>query len=141
MGDDNEGDAFNLIELGQKVKDGFSRQGVQISGWLIGEKDFRLQNQSPRHSHTLLLSPGEFSWFMRETIFQTHKGKDRFCPMERLLFQKSLDEARHHRIFYGIELGQEMMELEHEANLAISEMGKLSFIHAVDVFSLMEDLA
>jgi hypothetical protein len=52
-----------------------------------------------------------------------------------------LNEARHHRIFYGIELGQEMMKLEHEANLASSEMRKFSFTHAVDVLSLMEDLA
>jgi hypothetical protein len=51
-----------------------------------------------------------------------------------------LDEARHHRIFDGIELGQEMMELKDETDLPIPKMSKFFFTHLEDVFPLVENL-
>ncbi len=39
-------------------------------------------------------------------------------------------ERRHHDILAGIELGQKVVELKHEADLLVAELRQLSVVHA-----------
>ena len=41
MGHDDEGDPFDPVQLLEKVKDGLSGLGIQISGGFIGQQDLR----------------------------------------------------------------------------------------------------
>ncbi len=49
-------------------------------------------------------------------------------------------QGRHHRIFKGIEFGQQVMKLEHKPYMAVSESGKSAFLQFINVPASEENL-
>ena len=47
------------VERTQQIENRLPRLGIQISGWLIGEKNARLRNESTRHCDALLFPPAK----------------------------------------------------------------------------------
>src|SRR6185436_18565548 len=49
---------------------------------------------------------------------EAHPLENRACAVARVGAAEAGDERRHHRVFDGVELGQQMVELKHEGDLA-----------------------
>ena len=78
---------------------------------------------------------------MGKSIFQTYQGKDGLSPGDSLFFRHPPEEAGHHRIFEGSELGEQMMELEDEPDLFVSEEGQFLFVQGEDIPLFIENFS
>src|SRR5690242_9350266 len=60
MGDHDDGLAEFFIQLTEHLQHNFGILGIQVSGWLISEDNFRLVDDGAGDGNALLLASGEF---------------------------------------------------------------------------------
>ena len=63
---------------------------VQISAWLVGEKDFRRIDHSPGDGHPLLLSTAELGWTAQLLSLKPEFGEHFLRAMPYLTVRKFL---------------------------------------------------
>ena len=71
-------------------------------------------------------------------IRQSHELQQLFGPMTRLFGIDAGNVGRNHDVLNSREFGQQLMELEHEADMAVAEvaqllLGELGHIDGIDV--------
>ena len=108
-----------------QLKNHLRRRPVQIAGWLIGQQQLRLCDQRPCQRESLLLAAGKLAGTMRGPRLQSHFAQ----PAQSFLFcGKQLPptcEQGHGHILDRSEFGQQVMELPHVADLAVTKLGSV----------------
>ena len=94
---------------------------VEVSSRLVGQQDRRAHDEGARHGDTLLLAARQHPRFVREPLFEADAPQQRFGPRPSLSHRHPRDAQRHLGVLERIELRQQVMELEHEADVAIAE--------------------
>ncbi len=139
MGDDQEGRPAAGVEVEEELVDGVAGGAVQIAGGLVGEDEGRLHDQGARQGDALLLAPGELARAVLEPVAES----DLLEELLRLLLQgraaHASDEAGHHDVLEGGELGEQVMELEDEADALVAECRELTARELGDVAALAGD--
>ena len=98
--------------------------GIERARRFIGQDDCRMIHQSTCHSHSLLLSTGEFCGFMMGTVAQSQELQQFLCPLLRLFVGNARDIGGNHDILYGRKLRQQLMKLEHKAQMTVTEIAQ-----------------
>ena len=109
-------------------KEGVQRLGgrfVEIAGRLVGEQQRRTHHERARHRDTLLFSTRQHAGPMREPIAEPDAAQQVFRARPRLVHRDPGDPHRHLGVLGGVELREQMMELEHEADLSVAERDDL----------------
>jgi hypothetical protein len=94
---------------------------IQIAGRLIGQQQFGGSDKRPRHRDPLLLASRHFAHFVIHPVRQTDALQHLPRGRRRFLSTVAADEPRHHRVLKRRKLRQQMVELEHETDVTVSE--------------------
>ena len=110
--------------------------GVEASRRFIGEHHSRVVHQSPCHCHTLLLSARQFVGLMLGAVGESHEVQQFHATFLSLAFRHSRYEGRNHDILKRREFWQQLMKLEHEADVSVAEVGELLLVQSSHVHSV-----
>src|SRR5437660_7208348 len=113
--------AVTAVQVAEQLDDLAPGSGVEVSGRLIGQQDARLIDQGTGDGGTLHLAAGQFARPMPEPLAQADSFQEFHAPPPQWLTlaqpapRGMLDHLRHQDVFERIELRQQVVELEDEA--------------------------
>ena len=124
VGRDQKGRALVLVDLGDQVHHLQGRGAVKIAGRFVGQHQFGAVHQGPRHGHALLLAAGQVGGRESDAVGQPHAGQKvcAACP-GRGVFTALADGGGEKDVFECGEIGQQVVKLEHKADVAVAELG------------------
>ena len=107
--------------------------GVQGAGGLVGHDDGRVGADGPGDGHPLLLAARHLGGPVTRPVEHAHLVQGLLHPNVPLVDGHALvDEGQLH-VFRGVEGGDQVVALEDEADLLVSEMGLLLIGEAGDI--------
>ena len=121
VGNDDEGGAALLAQAGHQLIKDAAVLAVEVAAWFVGQYQFRVVHQGAGNGDALLFTAGELRWEMIEALREAEACKQLSCPFFCGGELASCDEFRHCYIFKGGEVGEEVVELEDEADFAVAE--------------------
>ena len=122
MGDNDKGLAELVTQVEEQPVQVFLVLGVEGAGGLVGQDHGRVVHQCPSHSDTLLLTARQFVGLMRGTVTQSHKTQQFLGTALGSLLRFPGDIGRNHDVLNRRELRQQLMELEHKAQMGVPEV-------------------
>ena len=150
MGDDDERHAFFAVEFDEELAELLGGGVVERAGWLIGEKEPGLVDQGADDGDALAFAARKFAGTMiyafgQADAFEKTVGAG-FGGFSRSggrsphgLFY--LRQGRHQDIFQNGTLGEEIMELEHEAEFAVADRCEFNVVELVQILVIELDRA
>jgi hypothetical protein len=99
--------------------------GVEVAGRLVTQQQPGRQQQRPGQRHPLLLAARQLARPVGQALAQPDPHQQALGLLGALAPVHAADQAGHHGVFQRGELGQQMMELEHEADRAIAKLGEV----------------
>ena len=108
-----------LMELGLVLT-------VETARRLVGQDDGRVVDERPRHGDTLLLAARQLGRLVRGAVRQLQEVEQLHGPLARGAHGAPRNQRRNHHVLHGGELGQQLVELEHEAQPRAAEAGQLA---------------
>ena len=116
MGNNDEG-LFELVaELQEKLMQLPGIVRVQVTGRFVCHDHIGVIDQRPGHSHSLLLSSGEFFGAVFHAVFEAQCVQQESCPFFDSTFAGTGNVPGDTNIFQSGELRQKVMELEEKMN-------------------------
>ena len=100
---------------------------VKAARRLVGKYHRRPVDQCARHSHALPLAARQLRRLVLDAVGKPHILQQLQCPLACLALPAAAYQCRYHYILDGRELGQQLVELEHEPYVAVTEVGKVAF--------------
>ena len=125
MGDDDEGLAKLVAQVEEQLVQLFLVLGVERAAGLVGQDDGRAVDQGTGHGHALLLAAGELVRLVVGAVGQSHKPQQLFSPLAGRFTRGTGNVGRYHDVLDGRKLRQQLVELEHEADVSVAEVGEL----------------
>ena len=132
VGDLHHGDAVVLIELAKKLHDFAALVGVEIPGRFIGQNDPWFCDEGAGNADELLLSARELTWleilFPDDTEAIEHITNDGIA----FPFRSVAAGQRHFDVFVDGQVVEEMVALEHEADVLLLQRETTFLVEFVD---------
>ena len=132
MGDQDDGLVIGAGKGTDHLHDFGGGSGVQVAGGLIGKDNVRPGDKGPCNAGALLLTAGHLGGEVVQTVGQSHPaehGPGGFFPL-------FLGDAPEHEgegdILGGGEVGQQVVGLEHKADVLLPEGGELFLFQTGD---------
>ena len=94
---------------------------VERTRRLVGEDDVGLVHQGTSHGHTLLLAARELVGAMGGTFLQSEEVQQLLGTFFGLRMRRAGYQRGHHDVLECREFGQQLVELEDEADVAVAE--------------------
>ena len=141
MGHEDDGVALlvKLLEEHQHLERGV---GVEVTSGLVGQQHSGLIDQGTGDGYTLHLTTRHLIGLVHQTVAQTD-GLQRLdgctATLARIVL-RVVHQGQFH-ILYSGGLGQQVVVLEHEANLLVAQMGTLRLRHGADGNTVEQILA
>ncbi len=134
VGDHHDGGAL-VVQLGEQIHHLLAVLGVEVAGGLVGEDELGVGDHGAGNGHALLLSAREL---LREVLgavgdgHPLHHGRN---PLFALCGADVQVAQRQLYVFIDVQLVDEVEALEHEADVALAELGALLLLQAADLLS------
>src|SRR6478672_2194059 len=128
-------------QLGKQVVQALAVVVVQVPGRLVREQHRRIVRQRASNCRALLLSTGERSGPMLHPAPKANALEQRHRPLLRLFVLYPTNPQWHHHVLERGELAQEMVELEHESDRAVSQRGDRIVGQVADRLAVDQHLA
>lgn len=126
VGDDDEGLAELVAEVEEELVELCLILAVERAGRFVGEDHGGLVHQCTGNGNALFLTTREFVRLVRGAISKSHKLQQLLGALTGLSPTLTGDEGRNHHVLDSGELGQQLMELEDEADATVAEVAQLS---------------
>ena len=128
VGDEDHGVPLGVefLEEGQHLPAG---TGVQSAGGLVGQDHGGVAGQGPGDGHTLLLTAGELAGQVLALFGQPNPLQGADGPLMPLLGAHTGVEKGQLHILLDVELGNQIVLLEDEAQHLIADLGLLVVVH------------
>ena len=114
----------SLLEQGHHLGSGL---GVQVAGGLVGEDQGGIMGQGARHRHPLLLAARQHVREAAGAIRQPHFGEQVQGPAAARLRHAALELQGQQQVLLHRQGGDEVVALEHEADMPAPEAGAIPF--------------
>ena len=124
VGDDDESLAEAVAEVEEELVQFLLVLGVERTGRLVGQDDGRAVDEGAGHSDALLLAARQFGGLVRGAVAESHELQQFLGPFLGFLLRGAGDVGRNHDVLQSRELGEQLVELEDEAQVAVAEVGK-----------------
>ena len=134
VGDHHDGGAL-LVQLGEQIHHLLAILGVEVAGGLVGEDELGVGHHGTGDGHALLLSAREL---LREVLgpmgdgHPLHHGGDPLLALRRADVQVA---QRQFDVLIDVQFVDEVEALEHEADVALAELGALLLLQAANLLS------
>src|SRR5579864_6427519 len=119
VSDHDDGLPELLIQLAQHRQYIIRILGVQISGGLVSEQNFRLVDNGARDGHTLLFAAGHFRRAMMQAVAESQHFRDNFKAMR--IESIAVNVLGDGDIAVGVKRGQEIETLENKADFVAAQ--------------------
>ena len=139
VGDHDDGHAELRPEFAEEREDGFAGGGVEIAGWLVGEKNLRAIDEGAGDGDALLFAAGELRGTVAETMREAN-ALERFANAGGALGAIDFGEAkREFDIFFEGHAREKVEGLEDHANGVATIAGEIERAKKSDVLAVGED--
>ena len=141
MGHEHQRHAACRLLVEQGLEHLLSGPAVEVAGGLVGDQDRRVQEERPGDRDALLLAARELRGPMAEAVGEAearqHSGGavEELGPVGAERPPAELDHGRQHGVLQGGELGQQVIELEDEADLLVTQVGAMPGAQAPGVLA------
>ena len=135
VGDDNDGVAL-AVELGQNAHQIGAALLVERTGRLVGEDHVATVHQRPRHADALLLAAREFVRAVEHALAEAESGQQLLRPLAPCRTVRPGINRWHLDVFGGIEIGQQLVALEDEAEILPPQPGDIVRVERRHVLAL-----
>ena len=108
---------------------------------LIGEDNLGVVDERPRHGSPLPLATAELCGFVLETLTEAQVVEQFACAVIGVGPLVSANERWYRHVLERGELRQQLVELEHEANVAVAEVRQFALLESQHVDIVVEHLA
>ena len=98
---------------------------IEIAGGLVGQQNRGIHHQCTGQGNALLFTTREFAGFVRTAILKPHAFEERFGALLRMSKRFTVYQRGHHHVFDGRKFTQQVVKLEHQANVFVAKTGKL----------------
>ena len=132
VGDHHDGGAL-LVEFGEQVHHLLAVLGVEVAGGLVGEDELGVGDHGAGDGDALLLSAREL---LREVLGAVGDGHPLHHRRDPLLALRRADvqvAQRQLDVLIDVQLVDEVEALEHEADVALAELGALPLLQLSDL--------
>ena len=134
VGDHHDGGAL-LVQLGEQIHHLLAVLGIKVASRLVGEDELGVGDHGAGDGDALLLSAREL---LREVLGAVGDGHSLHHGRDPLLALRGADvqvAQRQLYVFIDVQLVDEVEALEHEADVALAELGALLLLQAADLLS------
>ena len=137
MGDHDDGLVHVFVDFFQGVHDDLAGAGVQVSGWLVCQDQFRVVDEGAADGGPLFFAAGQFvGRFQKEMVDAEASGK--FCDLSFITWESALSRIMAGGCYPGRQAVQKVEVLEDETDPASADVGKFVFpeflcVHAVKI--------
>ena len=121
MGDDDETRLPRAVEREHQFENPFGGLPVEISGRLVGQHAGRLGDQCARDRRPLPFATRQFGRRVLQAVSKADLTQHHRGARFRLGFRQPPDEQRHGDVLERAELGQQMVKLIHETEVAVAQ--------------------
>jgi hypothetical protein len=135
VGDHDQGSAFAAVEFKQKFEDLFAGAAVEIAGGLVGEKNWRLCDESPCKRDTLLFAAGKLHGVVIKAIGEADAGEE-FAGAASDFAAGPGKFGWKKNVLFGGERGDELEGLKDKADFAPTHFRHAVFGEASYVFAI-----
>ena len=125
VGDDDEGLVELLPQVEEKLVEFLLVLAVERTTGFVGKDDGRAVHQRSRYGDALFFAAGKFGRLVRGAVAEVHESEQFLGACFGFFVAFSGDESGNHDVFEGREFGQQLMELEHETDVAVAEVAEL----------------
>jgi hypothetical protein len=98
-----------------------------------------VRESSAREGDALLLAAGQLAGAMEHAVLEADLFEERGGARLHLLARQALDEPRHEDVLERVELGEQVVELEDEADGAVAESRQARTAHGGELFAVHRD--
>ncbi len=137
----DDGLALLAVHHLQQVEDLLRRVPVEIAGGLVAYQERGIGDQGPRDRHALLLPARELRRLVRTPVTQAHQVQRRADIGAALRLRQIGEQQRQLHILLGGQQGHQVVELEHEADVARAPARELPRRVQADAFARHDDVA
>ena len=138
MRDQHQRGTFARVQIQQQIQHMLPVRAVEVARRLIRHQDGRRNHERASQRHTLLLAAGELHRIMIQPVFETD-ARQKFASAARIPGARQLGGQQH--VLLRRERRNELIGLEHEADLSPPHQGQLVFRHAGDVDAIQNHRA
>jgi hypothetical protein len=110
-------------------------RSIQIPRRFVRQKDQRIVRQSPGHGHTLLLTSRELSRQVTFPMGKAHGLQEPAGPVQGFGLRPASNPTRKGHVLQGRKISQEVVELEDEAYVTVTNAGTVFLFHFRELFS------
>ena len=117
------------VQLFQKAQHLPTGAGVQCAGGLVSQDDRRAARQGPGDGHPLLLAAGELGGQVPALVRQPYpleRGHGSLLPLRGV--HPGIEQGELH-VFQHVQLGDQVILLEDEAQHFVADLGLLVVVH------------
>ena len=97
------------------------------------------EHQRARDGDPLLLAARQLAGTVRRARREADLVEERGGLLFHLLLAATLDQPREHQVLEGVELGQKVVKLKHEADLAVANRGQPGAAHGGQLLARQTD--
>jgi hypothetical protein len=138
---DDGGHAQAPVQVEQQLMNTLAGLVIQITGRLVGKQQPRAQDQGAGQGNPLLLPARQLHRTVVQALGKPHSFEHFPGDLLGLTPGYALDQGRHHGVLQRVELGQQVMELEHEPDGAVAERRQLVGRKGADILAADVDAA
>ena len=132
VGDDDDRVAL-AVKLPEQAHEVGAALGIEGAGRLVSEDDFATVHQRPGDADALLLAAGQGAGAVAQPVAEAEADQQvGGAAGARAIVDAGIDR-RHRGIFDGIEVGEELVALEDEAEMLAPQLGELVGRELADV--------
>ncbi|MNV61693.1 hypothetical protein D3C71_1542140 [compost metagenome] len=115
--------------------------GVEVAGRLVEHHQTRFVHQGSGNGHTLTLAAGQFRRFVFQAMAQPYSLQQRRCAMTGFRDRRLADQQWHADVFQRGEFRQQVVELVHETQRAVTQQAALLLTQRRQFFTVEPDTA
>ena len=141
VGDNNEGLTHLVAKVEEEAVQLLLVLRIQRTAGLVGKDNIGLIDKGTGNGHTLLLASGKLVGLMVGTVGKFHELEQLQGTLTGLALTGTGYHGGYHDILECRELGQQLMELEDEADVLVTELAKLGAAEAEDILPPDENLS
>ncbi len=119
----------------ENVENLLARRLVQVARGLVGQQDGRLVDERPGDRHALLLAARQGVRFVGHAVRETHRTEQIQGPLLRVVGIGVRVEKREKHVVQDAQPGQEVEELEDEADALVADARELPVVEGREVLS------
>ena len=121
VGDDDEGLPQLVAQVEEEAVQLLLVLCVEAARGLVGKDHLGTVHQGAGHGNTLLLASRELGWLVGGSVGEVQVVEHLHGALAGIAHAGTTDEGGHHHVLYSGELGQQLVKLEHEADVLVAE--------------------